>query len=92
MIIRICTEDKNPERLRELCQKHFDAFTMYRGMGAWKGISEPSVTIEIALLHDNGNSANNLKKQVLQVAKTIKEMNAQDAILVEIIRSENILL
>jgi hypothetical protein len=90
MIIRICTEDKNSERVRELCAKRFDAFTIYRGMGAWKGKLEPSLTIEIAVIDEAGyyKDQDNAKS----LAYEIKDLNAQDAVLMEYIASTNVLI
>jgi hypothetical protein len=96
MIIRICTEYKNHERVRELCAKRFDAFTIYYGMGAWKGVPEPSMTIEIAAI--GGDGIDRVVQESLyrtkahELAILIKELNDQEAILVEYIESTNVLI
>jgi hypothetical protein len=96
MIIRICTEDKNSERVRELCAKRFDAFTIYRGMGAWKRKLEPSMTIEIAVLGDNALdraiNEKNTKTEALKLSQDIKQLNNQEAVLIEFIESQNVLI
>ena len=90
MIIRICTEDKNSERIRELTAKRFDAFTIYRGVGAWKGKLEPSLTIDIGLLGTEDCDAT--KNRALNLARDIRDTNNQEAVLVEFIESTNVLI
>lgn len=94
MIIRICTEDKNHERVRDLCAKRFDAFTILHGMGCWKGHLEPSLTIEIAVLDNDPNIISVQREQhhAHQLAIEIKKLNEQEAVLIEYIESENILI
>ena len=97
MIVRICTEDKNHERVRELCAKRFDAFTIFHGMGCWKGNLEPSLTIEIAVLASRNPSNRLLANEEAQrdawaLAHAIKELNQQEAVLIEYIESTNTLV
>lgn len=88
MIIRICTEDKNHEQVRELCAKRFDAFTIYHGLGAWKGVLEPSLTIEIAII----GAPFGWQEAVVTLARDIKALNRQEAVLIEYIESANVLI
>ena len=88
MIARICTEDTNQEATRHLITKNFEAFTVYRGMGAWRGQSDASVTIEVAISATDCDSLFRLR--VLAVASEIKTMNSQESVLVEFIDSTNI--
>lgn len=93
MIIRICTENKNHEQVRELCAKRFDAFTIYYGMGAWKGKLESSMTIEIAYLGDKEAYAQGREcMKARQLALEIKKLNAQEAVLIEYLESANELI
>ena len=97
MIIRICTEDKNHERVRDLCAKRFDAFTIYHGMGAWKGRLEPSMTIEIAVLAaqnplNRSLAVEEAQRDVWALAHAIKELNQQEAVLIEYVESVNSLI
>jgi hypothetical protein len=92
MIIRICTENKNHERVRELCAKRFDAFTIFHGMGAWKGKLEPSMTIEIAELGNHWKTRDYGRHNVVELAKDIKTLNGQEAVLIEYIESTNVLI
>jgi hypothetical protein len=88
MLIRICTEDKNHERVRELCAKRFDAFTVLHGMGCWKGTLEPALIIEIAI--EDGYQK--MREDAKELAQEIKEFNDQEAVLIEYIESTNTLI
>jgi hypothetical protein len=92
MMIRLCTEDINSERVRELCAKQFDCFTMFRGMGCWKGQLEPSLTIEIAVLSDLPFDIDHAKHDAEKLARAIKLENQQEAVLIEYLESTNILI
>jgi hypothetical protein len=59
-------------------------------MGAWKGILEPSLTIEIAILSTSPVASISARAEVL--AYDIKDLNKQEAVLVEYIESHNILI
>ncbi len=63
---------------------------MYKGRGAWRGISEASLTIEIAVL--DLSLAESLGKRVLRMAEWIKKRNRQEAVLVEQVASRNTLV
>lgn len=90
MLIRICTEDKNSEHLRELTSKYFDGFTLLRGMGVWKGNLEPSLIIEIAA--DNRVSPIIIEAKIEDLVFSIKQANNQETVLVEYINSHNLFL
>jgi hypothetical protein len=90
MVIRILTEDKNSERLRDLTAKRFDSFTMIRGMGQWKGQQEPCVVIEIAVFP--GDSITRCKLMSTLLAEDIKKANRQEAVLIEYIDANNVLI
>ena len=96
MIIRIITEDKNPELIRHHCAQAFDAFTMYRGLGYWKGTPEPSVTIEIVITEQKYETEYNKLKEMISraetLAKKIKTSNNQEAVLVEYIHATTALI
>lgn len=93
MIIRICTEDKNQPLVRELCAKQFGCFTMYRGIGAWNGILEPSLTIEIAIVDKPLTISESRERyHAERLAHEIKELNTQESVLIEYIESTNVLI
>ena len=71
---RILTEAKNVEEVKqELIRLGLD-YTVYCAEGSYQGTQEQSLIIEL----DNVS-----RELVLAAAKQIKEMNAQDAVLVQ---------
>ena len=90
MIIRICSEDKgNMRAVIALTEYYFDCFTIIDGFGYWKGESELSFTIEIAVLDNNEGQADRFARQL---AAEIKVLNKQEAVLIEYIDSLNVLV
>lgn len=100
MIARICTEKKQCRKIRELVASQFECFSVFPGIGAWKGQHEESICIEIALVHDEDKVPESaymlleglFKVQVIGVAKQINKLNQQEAVLVEFIQSTNVLV
>ena len=88
MIVRICTENKNGEWLRETISKYFDCFNLTYGMGVWKGQPESSITIDLAFIYFQPDDS----RKIDELVTRIKEHNAQEKILVEYIASNNILV
>jgi len=80
-LYRVFTETK--PGLAELVSKRFDGFTLVPATGYWLGEPEQSTVIEIVT--DDGWS-------VFELAEDIKEVNGQDAVLVERIRNASWLL
>jgi len=77
MLIRIYTEDKNSEGITDLCNKYLTGYTMYRGMGVWKGTREPALIVE--LIDQDELRGSNL---MMKLARDIKKMNEQEAVLI----------
>lgn len=88
MIARLSTEHKNYSRLVKLCASYFDGFSIVEAEGYWKGKPESSLIIEIAR---TGREKDFLHR-VSELAKAIRDLNKQDAVLVEFIHSENLLI
>src|ERR1041384_2179185 len=82
-LYRICTEDK--PNLADLVSARFEAFTIFHGVGYWRGVAEKSATIEIALPAGNA-------KKVKELAETICVANSQEAVLVQSIQIESALI
>lgn len=76
----------------DLCAKRFDAFSVFYGNGAWKGIVENSMCIEIAILRNKYTYRETQQGEVVELAREIKSLNAQEAVLVEYIESTNVLI
>ena len=83
MLYRILTEQKNVDRVKSLLMGYGLDYTIFYGDGAWRCIPENSMAIELA----------NLPRALAElVARTIKHMNGQEAILLQEIPIRNILL
>lgn len=85
MIYRILTEDKDRAKIEALVSGMFDGATIFSARGIWQGASENSLVIEI-----DGDV--NLKGKVLSVAKLIKDYNAQEAVLVQVISADKVMV
>ena len=72
-LFRIYTENKNPERLKELISICFDGFTVIRTKGFWNGVPENALLIEIYT--ENA-------ELIRALAGAIKKNNKQEAALV----------
>ena len=63
-----------PSNVSKILAKHgIDGFTMYQVMGYWKGKSEPSFKIEIAIDSD--------PERVYTVAEELRDKYYQDAVM-----------
>ena len=80
MLYRILTENVNLKGITELCNKFFPGFILIKAMGYRQNQAEQSLIIEIVT---NDNEA------VRQLAKDIKEMNSQQAVLIQSISIES---
>ncbi len=80
MLYRICTENKNTDGITSIVDKYFEGFTLLSGFGFWHGILENSLTIEIY------SDAFCAKNNINEIAEQIKELNSQEAVLVQEIK------
>lgn len=86
MLYRILTEDCKRDEIAALVAKRdFPAFTLIPSQGYWKGQKENSLTIEI-------DASVEWKAGVYALAKDIKTLNSQDAVLVQEIALESVLV
>lgn len=81
MIVRICTEDKNENKVLALCQQYYKGFTSYKAWGVWEGQYEQALVIEIAV--ERGGPEDVFTARNL--AKAIKALNSQQSVLIEYI-------
>ena len=81
MLYRILTEDKNKEQVMEIVSSFFEGYTVFSALGVWKRQVEKSLIIEIDSqgLHDG--------KVVEEIARRIKELNSQEAVMIQRIKS-----
>uniref|UniRef100_A0A6M3LM66 Uncharacterized protein n=1 Tax=viral metagenome TaxID=1070528 RepID=A0A6M3LM66_9ZZZZ len=73
MLYHIYTEDK--PNLADLASKHFEGFTILKGIGYWQGEPEPCAVIEII---DDKNAWVDINA----LALLIKQENKQQAVLI----------
>ena len=71
MIYRIYTEDLG--NIPEIVSQYFDGFTVFEAVGYWKGQREKTAVVE--LVTDE-------RVKVYEMARTIKELNKQESVLV----------
>ena len=84
-MFRICTENVNQDTIAKIVGKKFSAFNLVAGTGFWKGQKENSLTIEII-----GDEIN--VEDINEIAREIKNVNKQDAVLVQKIENSNWLI
>lgn len=86
MLYRILTEDcKRDEVIALLGARNIQAFTLIPSQGYWEGNREDSLTIEI-------DAPVTFKSEVYELAREIKTLNSQDAVLVQEIALESVLV
>jgi len=90
MIIRICTENKNRAQVGIEVDKYFDCYSLFQGRGMWKGQVEPSLLIEIAV--DAKADHTIARAAALELADDIKILNTQEAVLVQFLPSEHVMV
>jgi hypothetical protein len=71
---RIVTEEKNVEGIKAALAAFDLDFTLFRGIGSWRGKEERSVAVELDRVS---------RETVEDVARRIKAMNDQEAILLQ---------
>ena len=81
MLYRITTETKN--NLRELTSAVFKGATINDQLsGLWEGVAEPATSIEIDSVGVN-TTETAFRDRVYQLARTIRDTNKQQAVLVQ---------
>ena len=76
MLYRIITEDKNTEVVCGIIGSVFEGYTKYTGVGYWKGERENCLIIEI-----DGDES--ICPAIVSLCKRIKEVNVQEAVLLQ---------
>jgi hypothetical protein len=71
---RIVTEDKNVEGIKAALVAFDLDFTLFRGVGSWRGKEEQSVAVELDRIS---------RATAEMVARAIKSMNGQEAVLLQ---------
>lgn len=81
MLYRILTENRNSKQIEEIVSSFFESYTMIPTTGIWKRALEFSLIIEI----DTIGTVD--RKVVEEIAKRIKELNHQEAVMIQEIPS-----
>lgn len=89
MLYRLITENINQQRIIEIVQRYFDSFTLIPAIGYWQGQREPALIIEVCSSYNHPNISEN---NINFIAQEIKELNHQQAILIQKIESSTLLL
>ena len=74
---RIYTEDLQRELVAKVVGEQFDGFSLFRGVGYWKGTPEHCLCIEIL-----AEDAHLARLKVGMIANAIKVLNKQESVLV----------
>ena len=86
-LYRVCTENKNYQDITKYLDEHFpNGYTIINANGAWQGVREKSLVIEIV-----GNISDTDDK-IQKLAYWLKKYNSQQAVLVQIIDIEDWLI
>lgn len=83
MLYRILTEDKNRKQVLKLVEEKCESATVIEAKGLWRGTWENSLIIEID---------DEYFKYIETLAEAIKELNKQDAVLIQEIACESYLI
>ena len=85
MLYRIVTERKNIKATEAIIDKYFDCYTVIDARGKWHGKAEPSVIFEIiAGIHRYPT--------MKQIAREIDDLNHQQAVLVQSLQCNSVLV
>lgn len=76
MLFRIFTENKNQAQVEYIVSSHFDAFTIFKATGYWKGIPEHSLVIEVS-----GDDI--IEASIRDMCAQIKSHNEQECVLIQ---------
>jgi len=79
---RIITEHTNVDGIKSLLRDEKMDFTLHEATGSWQGVEERSLVIELDALWDDS--------EVTRVAKKIRSLNNQEAVLIQNIPTEGV--
>jgi len=86
-LYRICTENKNyPAILDRLDSQFPDGYTIINANGAWQGVREKSLIIEIV------SDSPSIESDIGRLAYWLRKVNDQDAVMLQVIDIYNQLL
>lgn len=83
-LYRICTENKNYPDILDYLDEHFpNGYIVMHANGAWQGIREKSLIIEII------SNAVSYESDIGKLAFWLKKHNKQEAVLLQVIEIDN---
>ena len=85
MLYRIYTERKRVKAIKEIVSRQYDGFTLTGATGYWKNTREKSLIIEVVT---EGNELPTIRA----IAERIKSLNNQEAVLVQEIANNQIMV
>lgn len=88
MLYRVFTEDKNRRGIKRICNRLFNGYTLYPAQGVWKGIPERSLCIEVSSSGQKGY----VGLRVKTAAEDIKVLNKQEAVLIQKVGCQEVLV
>jgi hypothetical protein len=86
MIIRLYTEDKNREAIKEIVGQAFDGYSVIPCVGVWKGTEENGLIIEI--IADESWAVATAQR----IGEEIKQANQQEAVLISVQDNRTLLI
>lgn len=79
-LYRICTENLNYPDILNYLDKHFpDGYTVIHANGAWQGVREKSLVIEIV------SDAPHIESSIGKLLYWLKKRNSQQAVMLQVI-------
>ena len=85
MLFRIFTEYTNKEGIERAANNYFQGYTIFEGVGYWKGSKEKSLLLEVV---DKPSKLETIKK----LASEIKRINNQEAVLIQTVNNNSLLV
>jgi hypothetical protein len=82
---RIYTADINRDEIESILQSFVDGYTLIPASGAWKGIPEKSLVIELCV-------SKHYAPIVKHIAQRICQLNKQEAVMVQWFKTSEILV
>ena len=75
MLYRLFTEDMNQEEIEKIVAQFYPGFTIFKADGFWRLQKEGSLVVEIVTEDEDA--------KISEIAKQIKNANAQQSVLVQ---------
>lgn len=85
MLFRIFTEYTNREGIERAANNYFEGYTIFTGVGYWKGSKEKSLLLEVV---DKPSKLEAVKS----LAREIKRINSQEAVLIQSVQNQDLLV